>query len=353
MKKILVLLLSVTMLGCGGKGMKSDFSKKENIKIVKTVELKERILDNIKSYNGELKPKMEMKIVTSTGGDVEEIYFKNGDRVRKGQVIVKLYNADVVADYYEAQGRFLKTESTFSTEKISFEKYEKLYKKEIISENDYLNVKNRYETAQGEMKIAEGNFIRAKEDFDNLDVVSKIDGVITDLYVKKYEKLKSGVNIVTVIDNSEMEVDVAITGKDIGNSKIGEKAEVFVEEIGEKREGVVETFNLNSDSDSKKYSIRLGIKNLDKRILKGMYAKISLKMGDIKGIFVPTKALMIKDLYSYIAVVRGDRVFIYRVTPKRTIGDMRLIEFLEYQEGDRIVVEGQYLLNNNDRVKES
>ena len=39
--------------------------------------------------------------------------------------------------------------------------------------------------------------------------------------------------------------------------------------------------------------------------------------------------------------------------PKETIGDMQLIEFEDYKAGDRVVVEGQYLLNNNDKVKEN
>ena len=353
MKKIFLLLTLITILGCGDKKIENNFPKKENIKSVKSIELKEDTLDNIKKYNGELKPKTEMKIVTPTGGDIEEVYFKNGDKVKKGEVIAKLFNADIEANYYEAQGKLLKAKSTFLTEKISFEKYRKLYEKEIISESDYLNVKNRYETAQGELKIVEGNLIRAKDNYERLKIFSKIDGIITDLYVKKYEKLFAGSGIVTVIDSSEMEVDIAISGKDIKYSKVGEKAEVYIEELGEVRTGVVEEINLNSDSESKKYSLRLGIKNSDNKILKGMYAKIKLKQGEKRGIFVPTKAIMVKDLYSYIAVIRDEKAIIFRVTPEMTIGDMQLVEFLEYRDGDRIVVEGQYLLNNNDKVKEN
>ncbi len=353
MKKIVILLALITFIGCGNKNTGNSLPKKENTKIVKSLELNEQSLDNIKNYNGELKPKIEMKIVTSTGGDVEEVYFKNGDRVKKGEVIVKLFNADVEAGFYEAQGQLLKAKSTYSTEKISFEKNKKLYEREIISENDYLSVKNRYESAQGDLKIAEGNFIKAKDDYDKLKVVSKIDGVITDLYLKKYEKVPSGTEIVTVIDNSQMEVDIAIDGSDIKYSKLGNEAEIYVEELGEKRIGKVTEINLSSDSNSKKYSLRLVVDNMDNEILKGMYAKINLKQGEAKGIFVPTKAIMIKDLYSYIAIIRDEKAVIYRVTPKLTLGDMQLIEFPEYKVGDRVVVEGQYLLNNNDKVKEN
>ena len=221
-----------------------DFIKKENIKIVKSIKLEEKTIANIKNYNGELKPQQEMKIVTTTGGDIEEIYFKNGDRVKKGEVIAKISNADVEASFFEAQGQLLKAKSTYSTEKISFEKYKKLYEKEIISENDYLAIKNRYETAQGDLKIAEGKFLKAKDDYDRLRVISKIDGVITDLFVKKYERVESGKEIVTIVDSSKMEVDIAVSGNDIKYSKLGNKAKIYREELGISRDGVISEIKL-------------------------------------------------------------------------------------------------------------
>ena len=184
-------------------------------------------------------------------------------------------------------------------------------------------------------------------------VISKIDGVITDLFVKKYERVENGKEIVTIVDSSKMEVDIAVSGNDIKYSKLGNKAKIYIEELGISRDGVISEINLSSDSNSKKYSLRLLVDNGDNKILKGMYAKVNLEQGEVSGIFVPTKAVMIKDLYSYIAIVRDEKATIYRVTPKETIGDMQLIEFEDYKAGDKVVVEGQYLLNNNDKVKEN
>ncbi len=352
MARIFIFLSLILIISCQ-KGEKAPVAKKEVLKTVKTSELKSQLLENIKNYNGELKPKSEMSILTPTGGDIEEIYFKNGDKVKKGDTILKISNKDVEASYFEAQGQLLKAKSTYSTEKINFDKYKTLYEREIISESDYLNIKNRYETALGDLKIAEGKFLRAKDNFDRLKIVSEIDGVVTDLYVKKYERVEKDRKIVTIVDSSKMEVDIAIAGKDIKNIKIGNKAKIYVEELGEEKDGVVEEINLSSDKDSKKYSLRLVVENEKGNILKGMYAKVKLNSGAIEGIFVPTKAVMIKDLYSYIAVIRDNKAIIYRVDSLMTLGDLQLIDFPEYKAGDRIVVEGQYLLNNNDRVREN
>lgn len=351
MRKVIFILISFLIMSCG-KSEIVDNTKKENIKVVKTEELKVQTLTNVKSYNGEIKPFEEISIVTPTGGDVKGIYYKNGDLVKKGELILELTDAEVESNYYEAQGNLLKAKSNYSTKKISFEKYEKLFKKELISEEDYLNMKNLYETAQGELKIAEATYISAKDKFDRLKVVSKIDGIVTDLFVKNYEKIIENTKLLTVIDISKLEVSVAISGKDLESTKVGEEANIYIEELGRDYKGIISEINRSSDSDSKKYLVKILVDNKDGKILKGMYAKVNLKHGDLTGIYVPTKAIMIKDLYSYIAIIRDGQTIIYKVNPVVTLGDKQLIDFPEYQEGDRIVVEGQYLLNNNDKVKE-
>ena len=148
-------------------------------------------------------------------------------------------------------------------------------------------------------------------------------------------------------------MDIAIEGNDIKYSKVGNRADIYIQELDLKKVGKVDEINLSSDMDTKKYLVRILVNNEQREILKGMYAKVTLSQGEVKGIFVPSKAIMIKDLYSYIAVIRDGKATIYRVESKMTIGDKQLVEFTDYKAGDRVVVEGQYLLNNNDKVKES
>ncbi|MFR3818417.1 efflux RND transporter periplasmic adaptor subunit [Fusobacterium varium] len=267
--------------------------------------------------------------------------------------MLELTDASTEASYYEAEGNLLKAKSSYSTDKISYEKYKKLYAKELVSEDEYLNSKNKYETSIGGLKIAEANFIRAKDNFSRLKVTAKIDGTITDLDLKEFEKVSASQKILTIVDNSNMELVIAVSGKDTEYTKVGGKAEVFVEELGEKLEGTITDINLSSDSNTKKYSVKIIVNNENQRLLKGLYAKVKLQQGYIKGLFVPKQAIMIKDLYSYIVISRNNTAVIYKITPDITIGNEQRIEFPDYQIGDRVVVEGQYLLNNNDKIKEN
>lgn len=352
MKKIVIMILALSLISCGKEAQKT-VEKKETIKLVKSIELKETTIDYVKDYNGELKPKNEVSIITPTGGDVKKIYFKNGDRVKKGDLILELSDASTESAYYEAEGKLLKAKSSYSTDSIAFSKYKKLYAKELVSEDEYLNAKNNFENSKGELKIAEANYIKAKDNFDRLKVIAKIDGIVTDLDLKEFEKTSSNQKLLTVIDNSIMELTIAVSGKDLENSKIGDKADILVEEIGKNLTGTISEINLSSNSNTKKYSVKLTVENSENNLLKGLYAKVKLQHGTIKGLFVPSQSIMIKDLYSYIVVTRDNVATIYKITPKLTIEDMQLIEFPDYKDGDKLVVEGQYLLNNNDKVREN
>lgn len=352
MKKLLLIISFFSLVACGDNKT-AQIEKKEVVKLARTIELNEQNLEYVKDYNGELKPVNEVTIITPTGGDVKKINFKNGDRVKKGDVILELTDASTEASYYEAEGNLLKAKSSYSTDKISYEKYKKLFAKELVSEDEFLNSKNKYETSLGGLKIAEANFIRAKDNFSRLKVTAKIDGTITDLDLKEFEKVPASQKILTIVDNSSMELVIAVSGKDTEFTEVGGKAEVLVEELGEKLEGTITEINLSSDSNTKKYSVKLSVKNENQRLLKGLYAKVKLQQGYIKGLFVPKQAIMIKDLYSYIVISRNNTAVIYKITPDITIGDEQMIEFPDYQTGDRVVVEGQYLLNNNDKIKEN
>jgi len=76
MKKILsALLLTLALVGCGSD-KKTEVSAPEVVKDVKLQELKTQTVNTTKTYNGDIKPKMEIGIVTPTGGYVKDIKYK-------------------------------------------------------------------------------------------------------------------------------------------------------------------------------------------------------------------------------------------------------------------------------------
>jgi RND family efflux transporter MFP subunit len=352
MKKLLVAALIVAALAGCGKKEQAASEVKEVVKAVSTVELKRSTVDNVKEYNGEIQPVNQVTIITPTGGYVKEIFFKNGESVKAGDTILTLTDASTEASFFEAEGNLLKSRSDYNTTKISFDKYKKLYEKKFISEDVYLGYKNALQQAQGNLKVAEAAYVRAKDNYDRLTVKAKIPGVVTGLFLKEHEKVNGSQTLLTVVDNSKMELYVAVAGKDLKNIPVGTEADIIVEEIGQNLKGKIVSINLAADTNSKKYDVKIQIDNPNQTLLKGMYGKVNLVQGSIDGIFVPKEAVMIKDLYAYVALVRDGVSYIYKVNLGSSQGNLQEIYFDDHQAGDRVVVKGQYLLKNNDKVKE-
>lgn len=351
-KSMSMCILLLLLVSCGEKKNIQE-EKKESLKQVKTQELKMEIFDNIKDYNGELVPAKEVSILTPTGGYIKEIKNKNGDRVKKGDIILTLTDTDTESKYYEAEGTLIKAKSEYSTNETSYKKYKNLYEKKFISEDTYLGSKNQLSQSLGNLKIAQAGYLNSKDNFDRLTVVANISGVITDLSLKEHEKLSANQKVLTIVDNDIMELKMAISGEDIKNTKIGNEAVIYIDNLRKKVNGRVDSVNLSANSNTKKYDVKILIDNSSNEILKGMYGQVQMNQGKIEGIFVPKEAIMIKDLYAYIVVVRENKSLIYKVEQLSSIGNLQEIVFKDYQIGDRIVVQGQYLLNNNDKVKES
>lgn len=350
MKKILLILTLIILTACG-KAAANEVEKKEVQKVVESVELEITKEKNIKNYNGELLPLNEVKHITDTGGNVTKVNYKNGEKVKEGDVVVVLEDSDTKSAYLEARGDLTKTQSDYNTKKTSYDKYKTLFDKAFVSEDAYLTVKNQLSESKGNLEIANAAYIKAKREYDDLTITAKISGTITDFDLKVYEKTMADQNLFTVIDTNQMEVAIGVSSDDITQIGVGTEANLFVGST--EVSGTVEKINYNSNKDTKTYETKIVIDNTDGKLLKGMYSKVNITIGEVEGYFVPKEAVMIKDMYNYVAVSRDGKAVIYKVDLGIVNGNNQQIFLEQVEEGDRVVIQGQYLLNNNDNLKEA
>jgi len=284
---------------------------------------------------------------------VKEVFkniYKNGDKVKKDDIIIILEDSDTKSTYLEAKGDLMKAQSDYDTKNISYKKYKILFEKKLISEDSYLTVKNQLLESKGDLEIANAIYMKTKEDYDNLAVKAKISGTITDLDVKKYEKISNNQELFTIIDTSKMEVAIGISAEDIRKISVGTSVELKA--IDDNVKGEVEKINYSSDADTKTYETKVIVENNKGKLLKGMYSKVKINMGEIEGYFVPKGAIMLKDMYNYIAISRNGKAVIYKVELGISTENKQQIFLKNIEKGDRVIVQGQYLLKNNDNLKE-
>lgn len=295
-RKSKVLLITGLAVLVGGGIFASVKINQRGIVTVQTGKVAREDLTSIVTASGEIKPKDYHNLAANAMGPLTSIYVKEGDRVRKGQVVAQIQDKEPEADVTaqnaaiqsaladsaaseanmkvqedgvrNAQATLDKANAELERTKINMQRYNQLIKDQLVAKQDYDQKKAEYETAvagvaeasshlaqvraqlaQSRAQLAssqrrvaqlEANLTRVKNVLADYAVVSPIDGVVTDLPVRVGETVVPGIQnsaastVMTVADMSLITAEVKVDETDIVNVKEGQQAEVTIDAIPDK-----------------------------------------------------------------------------------------------------------------------
>ncbi len=198
--------------------------------------------------NGKIKPVVEVKISPDVSGEIIELHFKEGDYIRKGDLIIKIKQDvyismreraeaslnSVKAQLTQMQAQFSQIEQTYTRNKTLFEQ-------KVISDSDYESVYSQYKVAKEQIKAAEFNVKSAgatlKEAVENLTktvIYAPMDGIISKMSVEKGERVvgtsqMAGTEMLRIANFEQMEVLVDVNENDIIRIEKGDTATIEVD----------------------------------------------------------------------------------------------------------------------------
>ncbi|MFA4853243.1 MAG: efflux RND transporter periplasmic adaptor subunit [Bacteroidales bacterium] len=246
--------------------------KSDKIKVSTDFVAKKTIVETV-SANGKIQPEVEVKISPDVSGEIIDLYVKEGDQVKKGDLLSKinpdfyLSNLDKMeaavntskANLASAKSSLATVQAQYVNTKSSYGRNKTLYESGAISASEWDAAKSAYDVAvanvdgaKESVKAAEFNVISAqaslKEANDNLtktSVYAPVSGTISKLSVEKGERVVgtsqfSGTEMMRIADLNEMEVNVSVNENDIVRVKIGDTANVEVDSyLNRKFKGIV------------------------------------------------------------------------------------------------------------------
>ena len=262
-----VILLAVII------GKKAGFISKEKGIAVSVEKVKRRNITEIVSASGKIQPEVEVKISPDVSGEIVELYVKEGQQVKKGDVLCKinplLYvsNRDKMeasvntsrANVSNANARLLQAKASFTNTETSYNRNKKLFEQGAISQADIDNSLAQYNAAKADLealqqniKAAEFNVSNAlaslKEANENLGrttITSPVTGRISKLNVELGERVvgtsqMAGTELLRIADLNEMEVLVDVNENDIVRVHLNDTVNIEVDAyLGEKFLGLV------------------------------------------------------------------------------------------------------------------
>ncbi len=254
----------------------------KNVATVQTGKAQRQDLSTIVSASGEIKPKTYVNIGANAFGKITHLYVKEGDHVKKGQMLAQLENVQSSADVNAneaslqaaqtdaiaadaalktAQADLLRAQADHERNKLDWDRAQSLFKDGLISKSDFDSRKNAWATADAGLTQAQARVAQAKAQNDSADrhiaqakamltryadalqkttYPAPFDGVITNLPVREGETVVIGIQnaqgstLMTLADMSVITAEVKVDETDIVNVRLGQPAEVTIDAIPKK-----------------------------------------------------------------------------------------------------------------------
>lgn len=385
--KWILLFAIVVIIGLIIYGSKN---KKNSISVTTETVSKKTITEVIPA-NGKIKPVVEVKISPDVSGEIIELNFKEGDPIKKGDLIIKIKQDVYISmrDRAEASLNSIKAQLTqmmaqYNQIELNYQRNKTLFEQKAISESDYESALSQYEVVKEQMKAAEFNVKSAsaslKEAQENLiktTIYAPMDGIISKMSVERGERVVgtsqfAGTEMLRIANFKDMEVLVDVNENDIIRIKPNDTTTIEVDAYPDRKFTGIVTQIANSaknigsaleqvtNFEVKVYILPESYSDLvnagKNPFRPGMSASVSIqtaKKSDILTIpiqAITTRADLLSDttkkslggneVVEQVFVMKGDTLEVRKITTG--IQDLNNIEVLTGIKNGDVVVTGPY-----------
>lgn len=220
----------------------------DNTTKVVAEEVKKRTITETVTGSGKIQPETEVKITSDVSGEIIEILVKEGEKVKKGQLLCRI-KPDIYqsvldrtlaqinsskAQLEQAKAQLEQAKANLSNIQAQYERNKKLYEQKVISLQEYQSSESQYnsalanikgleeniKSAEFNIKSLEASYNEAKSNLDKTYIYSPVDATVSKLNVEKGERVQGvsgfqGTEIMRLANLNEMEVKLEISENDI------------------------------------------------------------------------------------------------------------------------------------------
>ncbi len=213
-----------------------------------------RNLTHVVTATGKVQPETEVSISPEVAGELIALPFKEGQYVKKGDVIMRIkpdfYAAQVdqqEAALASAQAASLQAKANLDKATEDYRRADELFKKKLLSDADYATAKTalevgraNYEASQAQIRQTEGALSQYRDMLQKTTVYAPMDGTITVLNSEVGERVVgtgqfAGTEVMRIADLNHMEVRVKVNENDIVNVKLGDHTVISVDAFPDRK----------------------------------------------------------------------------------------------------------------------
>lgn len=351
---VVIVIVAVAAWAMSGGKKEEDINFKEEKVALKT-------LQNSVTATGTIEAVTSVTVGTQVSGIVNKLYVDYNSQVKKGQVIAELDKTNLLSELNTAKANLASAQSSLNYQAANMERYKTLYKKGLVSADEYENALLTYRQAKEQVASSKENVQRAQTNLGYATITSPIDGTVISKSVEEGQTVAASFNtpeLFTIAkDLTNMQVVANVDEADIGNVKEGDRVTFTVDAYPDDTfEGTVKQVRLEATTTNNvvTYEVVISAPNADLKLKPGLTANVTIYTQERSGVlavankalrFTPTKETVGKDMKivdckgkNKVWTLNGNTLTAHPVTIGQSDGiDTEITKGLK--QGDKIVTE--------------
>lgn len=333
---IILILLAIPKLGSSEGETKTLKSSSTGSLPVKAHITKYETLDNKVLTTGTVLANEEVDLKSEVDGKITKIFFHEGSYVNKGDLLVKINDADLQAQLQSAKSRLELQKDTEYRQK-------QLLEKEAISQEDYDMTANQLQVNQAEVELIKAQIAKT-------EIRAPFSGIVGLKNVSDGSFVNNSTVIASLQNINPIKIDFSIPERYSSMVSVGDEINFTISGNNKRYIGKVYAIEPKIDPVTRTLQIRALCSNTGREILPGSFANVELVLKKIENaILVPSEAL--------IPDIKGQKIFVYKngsavpqqvETGIRTDLNVQLTSGVS--EGDTIITSGMLQLRPGNSV---
>ncbi|HEY4930387.1 MAG TPA: efflux RND transporter periplasmic adaptor subunit [Terriglobales bacterium] len=350
--KAVAALAVISLVGCSETKPAAQ-TPAEKVHGVAVMQVQKTSVPEVVEATGTVRAALSAQLSSQVMGTITRVNVHEGDRVRRGEVLVAIDEAQQQAAFaganaglHASQESIAAADADYALAESTMKRYQMLYDKKSVSPQEFDEVKTRLAAAKARRDAAHANREQAEAGVSQAGtamsftkVRAPFDGIVIAKLAEPGAMASPGVPLLTVEDPSHFRLEATVDESKIAAVLLGESVPVVIDSLGEQTiTGKVVQIVPAADPGSRTFTVKIDLP-VNPQMRTGLFGRARFARGQHDAIAIPKTAVLSRGQLQAVYVVGSDRLASLRYVTLGPASSDQVEVLSGLQNGDRIVVQ--------------
>lgn len=344
----LAILIAITQSGCAKHKDTTPAAAPLRSVTAASVLLQPQAAQNLVATPGNVVAVESVKVASRLMGHIRTIAVVEGQSVRAGQRLFTIDPIDVEGGVEQARLGLKQAEDTMQDAKADYDRFDTLYKEDVVTRQNYEKMKLNYEMAITRLAQARAGLDTARGQLRYATVTSPIDGVVTQKLANEGDIAAPGHPVIVVENMAHLHIQTSVDERVFKTLNLGDTVSVEVDGHAGALTAKVARISPAADPMTHTYLVKLDVTAAT--LKSGRFARVQFPVGQRLVLAIPKAAVQDRAGITGVFVLDEQGIAGYRMVRLGAEQNGQIEVLSGLAAGDRVATENAARLNNGDRV---